>query len=48
MNTYRPGTVSGVPVYVNYGRVEDFKYLKDLGMDLDNKICITRYGKNYR
>ncbi|KAL3881668.1 hypothetical protein ACJMK2_028078 [Sinanodonta woodiana] len=36
-------------VYVNYGRLEDFQYLKyNLSIDLTNKIVIARYGKMYR
>ncbi|XP_063677855.1 glutamate carboxypeptidase 2-like [Bolinopsis microptera] len=45
----KSGTVEGEPVYVNYGRKEDYDYLtKDLGMDLTGKIAIARYGKIYR
>ena len=53
---YTPsGKVEGFPIYVNYGRVEDFEYLlennifgktgkcNDLGC-----ICFIRYGKIFR
>jgi len=45
----KSGTVEGEPVYVNYGRKEDFDYLtKNKGMNLTGKIAIARYGKIYR
>lgn len=43
------GDVTGQPVYVNYGRVQDFELLEDAGrVDVRNKVCIVRYGKAYR
>ena len=42
------GDVSGDVVYANYGRPEDFKQLKDLGIDLHGKIVLVRYGENFR
>ena len=49
-NGYAPaGDVTGELVYVNYGRVEDFQKLRDdLGVSVEGKICIARYGKIYR
>ena len=39
----------GQLIYVNYGRVEDFTWLKeDKGVNFRNKICIARYGKIFR
>ena len=36
-------------MYVNYGRKKDFEMLKtDLGIDLEDKIGIARYGKIFR
>jgi len=36
-------------VYVNYGRVEDFDWLKkSAGIDVRGKICIARYGQIFR
>lgn len=35
-------------MYVNYGRVDDFKQLKKLGVNVTGKIAIMRYGKIYR
>lgn len=42
------GDVSGDVVYANYGRPEDFKQLKDDGIDLHGKIVMVRYGENFR
>ncbi|XP_068726976.1 glutamate carboxypeptidase 2-like [Montipora capricornis] len=46
---YSPsGKVEGELVYVNYGRVKDFKQLKNLGVNVTGKIAIMRYGKIFR
>ena len=42
------GEVTGDVVYANYGRPEDFKQLKDMGIDLRGKIILVRYGENFR
>ena len=42
------GDVTGEVVYANYGRKEDFELLKELGVDLKDKIVIARYGGNFR
>ena len=42
------GDVVGEIVYVNYGRKEDFEYLKKIGISLEGKIVIARYGGNFR
>lgn len=42
------GDVTGQVVYANYGTKEDFEKLEDLGVDLNGKIVIARYGKNFR
>jgi len=50
-NAYsKSGTATGAPVYVNYGRIEDFEYLKtSFGNDLtQNRVCLARYGKIFR
>ncbi|KAL5251844.1 hypothetical protein ACHWQZ_G014860 [Mnemiopsis leidyi] len=45
----KSGSVTGEPVYVNYGRKEDFDYLtRTKNMTLTGKIGIARYGKIYR
>ena len=41
------GDVTADVVYANYGRPEDFKKLKELGIDLKGKIVIVRYGENF-
>ena len=40
--------MSGLPLYVNYGSVEDFQLLKNNGTDFKGKVCIARYGKVFR
>ena len=37
-----PGDIQGVPVYVNYARVQDLRELEDMGVSLKGKICIAR------
>lgn len=46
---YSPsGEVTADIVYANYGRPEDFKLLKDRGVDVRGKIVLVRYGENFR
>ena len=42
------GDVTAEVVYANYGRPQDFKKLRDMGVDLKGKIVIVRYGENFR
>src|SRR5579859_302989 len=42
------GDVEAEVVYANYGRPEDFKKLKEMGIDVRGKIVLTRYGDNFR
>ncbi|GMM32399.1 hypothetical protein DAMA08_051440 [Martiniozyma asiatica (nom. inval.)] len=42
------GNVTAEYVFCNYGTVEDFKNLIDLGVNLNGKIAVIRYGKIYR
>ncbi len=42
------GDVTSEVVYANYGRIEDFARLKQLGIDCTGKVVICRYGGNYR
>ncbi|WPK24791.1 hypothetical protein PUMCH_002082 [Australozyma saopauloensis] len=42
------GNVTAQYVYANYGRMEDFALLKKLGVDVNDKIVIVRYGKIFR
>jgi len=39
----KTGTVRGHLIYANYGSREDFKRLKDQGIDLNGSIAIVRY-----
>ena len=49
-NAYsKAGKVSGDPVYVNYGTIEDFEWLQEKYPDIMvDKICLARYGAIYR
>jgi N-acetylated-alpha-linked acidic dipeptidase len=48
-NEYSPsGDVTAEVVYANYGRPEDFRELKEMGIDVKGKIVIARYGENFR
>ncbi|RCH97670.1 hypothetical protein CU097_011587 [Rhizopus azygosporus] len=42
------GTAKGRVVYANYGRVEDFQFLKDQGIELNGTIALVRYGDTFR
>jgi N-acetylated-alpha-linked acidic dipeptidase len=42
------GDVTGEVVYVNHGTRADFAKLRDAGVDLRGKICLARYGGNFR
>ena len=42
------GVVEGEVVYANQGRLEDFRRLKQRGIDCTGKIVLARYGGNYR
>ncbi|MFN9993032.1 MAG: M28 family peptidase [Phycisphaerales bacterium] len=42
------GEVTGEVVYAHFGRDEDFARLKELGIDVKDKIVLARYGGNYR
>lgn len=42
------GDVEADVVYANYGRPEDFKKLKEMGVDVKGKIVLVRYGQNFR
>ncbi len=48
-NEYSPsGDVTAEVVYANYGRLEDLKKLKEMGIDVRGKILLVRYGQNFR
>lgn len=44
----KSGTVKGPVAYVNYGRVEDFTTLKEMGINVSGAIVLARYGEIYR
>ncbi|WCJ42581.1 Glutamate carboxypeptidase 2 [Euphorbia peplus] len=44
----KSGNANGPVVYVNYGRVEDFKTLRDMGVNVSGTVVLARYGKIYR
>jgi N-acetylated-alpha-linked acidic dipeptidase len=48
-NAYSPSAdVSAAVVYVNYGMPEDYQQLDGLGISVEGKIAIARYGRGYR
>ena len=42
------GDVTAPLVYANYGRLEDFRRLSDLGISVKGKIVLVRYGGSFR
>lgn len=42
------GNVTAEVVYANYGTKEDFEKLAELGVTVDGKVVIARYGGNFR
>jgi N-acetylated-alpha-linked acidic dipeptidase len=42
------GDVTAGVVYANYGTLEDFAKLEQLGVSVKGKIVIVRYGQNFR
>lgn len=42
------GDVESSVVYVNYGRIEDFEYLRKQNISVKGKIVIARYGMIFR
>jgi N-acetylated-alpha-linked acidic dipeptidase len=48
-NAYAPSAdVTAPVVYVNYGTQEDYRVLDSMGISVEGKIALTRYGKCYR
>ena len=48
-NAYSPsGEVTAPVVYVNYGLPEDYKQLAELGVSVEGKIVLARYGRSFR
>ncbi len=42
------GDVTGELVYVNYGLPEDYRKLREVGVDVRGKIVLARYGNSWR
>ncbi|TVQ63718.1 MAG: M20/M25/M40 family metallo-hydrolase [Phycisphaerales bacterium] len=42
------GAATGEVVYANYGTKEDFEALSAAGIDVEGRIVLARYGRNYR
>jgi len=42
------GRAEGEVVYVNYGTREDFDRLAEMGIDLEGKVLVARYGRSFR
>jgi N-acetylated-alpha-linked acidic dipeptidase len=42
------GDVTAEVVYVNYGTKADFEKLAEMGIDINGKIVLARYGGNFR
>jgi N-acetylated-alpha-linked acidic dipeptidase len=42
------GKAAGQVVYVNYGTHEDFERLESMGMTVEGRIAVVRYGKVFR
>ncbi|TVP99690.1 MAG: M28 family peptidase [Balneolaceae bacterium] len=42
------GDITADIVYANYGTKEDFELLEELGVEVEGKIVIARYGGNFR
>lgn len=48
-NAFSPsGEVTAQVVYLNYGTPEDYRELDALGISVERKIVLARYGRNYR
>lgn len=48
-NSYSPsGDVTAPVVYANYGTEEDYHELESLGVSVEGKIVLVRYGRVYR
>ncbi|KAF3442960.1 hypothetical protein FNV43_RR16878 [Rhamnella rubrinervis] len=44
----KSGSVTGPVVYVNYGRVEDYVTLKEMGVNVSGAVVLARCGKIFR
>lgn len=44
----KSGSVTGPVVYVNYGRVEDYATLREMGVNVSGVVVLARYGEIFR
>ncbi|KAK0570869.1 hypothetical protein LWI29_007716 [Acer saccharum] len=44
----KSGSVTGPAVYVNYGRVEDYATLREMGVNVSGSVVLARYGGIFR
>ncbi|XP_031116429.1 probable glutamate carboxypeptidase LAMP1 isoform X1 [Ipomoea triloba] len=44
----KSGTAIGPLVYANYGRVQDFERLREMGVNLTGNVVLARYGAIFR
>ncbi|XVE54176.1 hypothetical protein DITRI_Ditri03aG0059600 [Diplodiscus trichospermus] len=44
----KSGSVTGPVACVNYGRVEDYETLKEMGVNVTGTVVLARYGQIYR
>ncbi|XP_022731511.1 probable glutamate carboxypeptidase LAMP1 [Durio zibethinus] len=44
----KSGSITGPVVYVNYGRVEDYETLIEMGVNVTGTVVLARYGRIYR
>ncbi|XP_068200487.1 putative N-acetylated-alpha-linked acidic dipeptidase [Palaemon carinicauda] len=42
------GDIKGDVVYVHFGRMQDFDFLRSRGIDVKGKIVLTRYRENFK
>ncbi len=48
-NDYSPsGDVTAPVIYANYGMADDYRELERLGVSVEGKIVLARYGRGYR
>jgi N-acetylated-alpha-linked acidic dipeptidase len=48
-NAYSPsGDVTAAVVYANYGMPDDYRELASMGVSVEGKIVLARYGRGYR
>ncbi|KAI4380007.1 hypothetical protein MLD38_006241 [Melastoma candidum] len=44
----KSGTATGPAVYVNYGQMEDYRTLEEMGVDVKGTIAVAKYGRIFR